>query len=244
MDYKGQQLVQLLHKAQDLFLPHISIDTVIFGYEQRQLKVLVLQLTDNKWMLPGGYIGIQESLDEAACRILKERIGLEDVCLKQFYTFGSPERSFAKELPALFKELGAALPEDHWIMQRFISTGYYALVHIPDSMPTPGLFAKGFKWATVSELPRLLFDHEHIVQVAVKNLQEIIKVNPIAFHLLPTKFTMPELHRLFESILERKMDRSRFQKKMFSYQVFERLQERREGGAHRRPYLYSYRKEV
>ena len=237
----NNELKEILERGGELFLPNLSIDIVIFGYEQGELKVLLLEIVEDKWMLPGGFIFREESLEDAANRLLKERSGLEDLYLKQFYTFGRPARSYSVEMKELFSQHNLPWREDLWINQRFVSTGYYSLVNIQEIQPVAGMFARNVAWYSVNELPNLLMDHREIILKAKDEFKKDLQVFPVAFHLLPEKFTMPELHRVYETVFDKKMDRSRFQKKMFEYNVFQRLEERREGVAHRRPYLYKYK---
>jgi ADP-ribose pyrophosphatase YjhB (NUDIX family) len=201
------------------------------------LKVLLLEVTDNQWMLPGGYIYKQESLDDAANRILEERIALQVVFLRQFHVFGAPGRSFSDEIIRLFEELGVPPSSYLWINQRFVSVGYYALVDIHKAQPSPGLFAMTCNWYSISELPPLLLDHNEIVMVALDRFQKDLEAYPVGSHLLPNKFTMPELHGLHEAVFDKTIDRSRFQKKMLSTGAFERLQ-KKTGVPHRSPYFY------
>lgn len=240
MKRDSENLEMLIEQGQHLFLPNLSVDIVIFGYQERSLKVLLLEITEGRWMLPGGYVLQEEDLNESAQRVLKERSGLENVYLKQFYTFGNSQRSFSTEIKKLFESSNLPWKEELWINQRFVSTGYYALVQLEESKPVAGIFARNFAWFSLDALPELLLDHHEIIEKAHQEFRMDLKVHPVAFHLLPKKFTMPELHRVFETVLQRKMDRSRFQKKMFEYNVFKRLDERREAVPHKRPYLYSY----
>ena len=238
---RTEQLQRMIEEGSTLFLPNLSVDIVIFGYRESQLQVLLIEIDENKWMLPGGYIMKEESVDDAARRALKERTGLGEVYLKQFPTFGNPNRSFAREIEQLFGKHQLPWHEDLWINQRFVSTGYYSLVHVPEVDPSAGMFAMNIAWFSLDALPKLLLDHEEIINKAKIEFREDLKASPVAYHLLPEKFTMPELHKVFETVFQKKMDRSRFQKKMFEYNIFQRLNERREGVAHRRPYLYRAR---
>ena len=241
MPQHQEELKRLIEQGGSLFLPHLSVDVVIFGYEAGELKVLLLEMSDDRWMLPGGYIYKEESVDAAAKRLLLERTGLEQMHLKQFYAFGRPERSFSSEIKKLFADFSLPWRDDLWINNRFVSIGYYALVHLPETRPVAGMFARNVKWFGVDALPALLLDHQEIILKAKTEFQKDLKTYPVAYHLLPAKFTMPELHRVFETVMEKQMDRSRFQKKMFEYDVFQRLEERREGVPHRRPYLYMHK---
>ncbi|WP_416867300.1 MAG: NUDIX hydrolase [Imperialibacter sp.] len=240
MSKNEQYISALLGEGEKHFLSNISIDTVILGYEENSLKVLLLRVTEGGWMLPGGYVFKNESLDEAASRILEERIALRDIFLKQFHVFGEPDRSFSSEIAALFGKLGAPWTQNLWINQRFISVGYYALVDIARAAPRPNIFSKSCSWHPVEALPALLLDHKEIIEKALHGFQNDLQNYPLGFHLLPSMFTMPELHGLFETVYRKSLDRSRFQKKMLSYGVFERL-EKKKGVAHRSPFLYRHR---
>jgi len=238
MPQHQQAMHALLTEGERLFLSNISIDNVIFGYASNSLKVLLLQVTDTQWMLPGGYIFKNESLDAAANRILEERIALRDIFLRQFHVFGETDRSFSNEITSLFNELGVPTNPDLWINQRFVSVGYYALVDINKAQPRPNQFVKACSWHPVEELPPLLLDHNEIIKVAKERFRKDLNAyDAIGSHLLPDKFTMPELHRLYETVFDKSMDRSRFQKKMLDSGVFERLHKKK-GVAHRSPYLY------
>ncbi|MGB5370147.1 MAG: NUDIX hydrolase [Flavobacteriaceae bacterium] len=238
MPQHQQAMQSLLTEGERLFLSNISIDNVIFGYASNSWKVLLLQVTDTQWMLPGGYIFKNESLDAAANRILEERIALRDIFLRQFHVFGETDRSFSNEITSLFNELGVPTNPDLWINQRFVSVGYYALVDINKAQPRPNQFAKACSWHPVEELPALLLDHNEIINVAKGRFRKDLDAyDAIGSHLLPDKFTMPELHRLYETVFDTSMDRSRFQKKMLDSGVFERLHKKK-GVPHRSPYLY------
>ena len=234
------ELKKLIQEGGNLFLPNLSADIVIFGYDDRDLKILLLEITDGKWMVPGGYILIDENLDDAAKRVLYERTSLKDVYLKQFYTFGKSGRTFGSEIKHLFEANNLPWNENLWINNRFVSVGYYSLVEKNEVTPVAGYFSHSIRWFSLGELPNLLLDHGNIIHKALVEFQQDLRTFPVACHLLPDKFTMPELHRVYETVLQKKMDRSRFQKKMFEYNVFRRLEERREGVPHKRPYLYTF----
>ena len=241
MSHRLEDIRKVIEQGGSLFLPNLSVDVVIFGYENNELKILLLEIADKLWMLPGGYIYNDESVDDAAKRLLLERTELEQVHLKQFYSFGNSGRSFGGEIRKLFENYNLPWREDLWINNRFVSIGYYALVQLPNTKPVAGMFAQNAAWFGINTLPRLLLDHHQIILKAIEEFRKDLQTYPVAHHLLPLKFTMPELHRVYEAVFEKKMDRSRFQKKMFEYNVFERLEERREGVPHRRPYLYMHK---
>ncbi|SHG30921.1 NUDIX hydrolase [Flagellimonas flava] len=240
MEKKPKEILKIIQSGEHLFIPHISVDSVIFGYETNELQVLLLEVSDKVWMLPGGYVLKEEDLDTAAHRNVIERIGLENIFLKQFHTFGQSDRSFKNEIAQLFSHLSLPETEGLWIQERFISVAYYALVNKALAHPKPNFFTQRCQWHSVQQLPKLLLDHERIITAALAAFQSDLAAYPLAYHLLPKKFTMPELHGAFQTIHQKQLDRSRFQKKMFEYDVFERL-EPRGGVAHRRPYLYRHR---
>lgn len=124
--------------GQKYFLPAVSIDNVIFDFHQNELKVLLLQAKNNKkWMLPGGFIFKDEDLDEAATRILKTRTGLNDLFLQQFHVFGSAKRNRKQHLKEVFQTIGVEIAAESWLMQRFITIGYYSLVDYNKVNPQP-----------------------------------------------------------------------------------------------------------
>jgi 8-oxo-dGTP diphosphatase len=225
-------------KGDQFYLPHLSIDCVIFGFHENELKVLLLQWSENKrWCLPGGFILKNEHIDDAAIRILKQRTGLEEIYLRQFYAFGDLERDRKKHWikpPAGQKK--------SWIMDRFITVGYWALVDFSQVVPTPDEFSSTCKWTDVKKIPELILDHNLIAKKALESLRHHLNDYPIGKDLLPEKFTMPELQKLYETILDKDIDRRNFQKKILSLDVLDRLKELKRGGAHKSPFLYRFNK--
>ncbi|MEO1517033.1 MAG: NUDIX domain-containing protein [Bacteroidota bacterium] len=229
-----------LNEGDQLFLPHISVDTVIIGYEQSELKVLLLQF-DEKWTLPGGHVGREESVEEAAARILHERAGLSGQYLKLFQVFGDRERNFGEEMKQLFAAAGVPWREDLWINKRHISIAFYALVDIAKTQPTGGVLMQPFGWHSLHDLPPMWMDHATIAEAALTQLQRDITIEQISFKLLPVEFTMPQLHQLHEKILGKKLERSRFQKKMLGLDIFERLPHIKRSSPGRRPFRYRFK---
>ena len=228
----------MLNEGKDLFLPNLSIDIAVIGFQDGALKVLLLEL-DNKWMLPGGYIFKDESVEDASKRILTERTGLDHFFMKIFQVFGNADRSFPDEIRHILEKLELPWNPEHWMGQRYVSTAFYALVDIDRVNPDGGIFSQKTQWWNLKELPEMWFDHRHIASEAFAKLQQDVLIDHHAYNMLPENFTMPQLHRLQELILEKKIDRSRFQKKMLSLGIFERLPEPKMGVPHRRPFLYS-----
>jgi len=225
-----------------VFLPNVSIDCVVIGFDLNQLQILLLKLKEHEvWMLPGGFIHLDEDMDQAATRILEERTGIKLPYLKQFHTFGDVNRnrntSFpeVKEVPkGMFKKM------IDFIEQRFISSGYLSLIDIRSCSPTPDALSDQCTWHPVKKLPKLLFAHEEIVEKAMEQLRSRINYMPVGNSLLPEKFTMKEFQTLYEQILDRSLDRGNFQKKMLKLGFLDRHEKQLTGGAHKAPYLYSF----
>ncbi|WP_372950566.1 NUDIX hydrolase [Mariniphaga sp.] len=222
------------------FLDHISLDCVIFGFHENQLKVLLMQMKYTKeWALPGGFMKEDETLEAAAERVLKERTSLDNIFLKQFHVFSDPQRS--KVNPALedLKESGAE-PNIEWFSQRFVSLGFYALVDYEKVNPTPDFFSDHCEWKALEEIESLMMDHRKILDKALETIRLQLSYQPIGYNLLSEKFTMPELQKLYETILGKKLDRRNFQRKILSYKILNKLDERKKGGAYKAPYLYEF----
>ncbi|MEO7989901.1 MAG: NUDIX domain-containing protein [Chryseolinea sp.] len=224
-----------VENGQKTYLRHLSVDCVIFGFHENELKVLLIRWKDGPWCLPGGFVKKEESLDKSASRILHERTGLDDIFLQQFHVFGDANREKDKE------EFNSKL-KDSWIMDRFVTVGYYALVEYSKVKPKPDWLSDECSWWDIHSIPSLVYDHNEILEKALDVLRQSLNDHPIGYNLLPEKFTMPELQRLYETILDKEIDRRNFQKKLLSLDILVRLEERKTGGAHKAPYLYRFDK--
>ena len=219
----------------------LSLDCVIFGFHDTRLKVLLLRWKNtDEWSLPGGFIYKTESVDTAAGRVLGERTGLDQLFLQQFHLFGDAVRYDTDDTWRRLK-----MPMKHGVNwpDRTISMGYYALVDYTQVTPTADFMSDECCWWDVSELPSLVYDHRHIIDVALKTLRLQLNWQPIGLNLMPEKFTIPELQRLYEAVLGRALDARNFHKKITGLSVLARLDERRTGGAHKSPYLYQFDEE-
>ncbi len=224
----------------DNLLKHISLDCVVFGFHLNQLKVLLVHLKYSKrWALPGGFVQSDESLEMAAKRALQERTGLTDIFLKQFRVFSDPNRS--KFNPAV-RDVRESEGDENlsWFNQRFISVGFYALVEFSKVAPAPDAFSDKCEWKSLDEIGELIIDHNNILEKALKTLRSQLSYQPIGYNLMPAQFTMPELQKLYETILGKKLDRRNFQRKILSYKILNKLGERKEGQANKAPFLYEF----
>lgn len=205
--------------------PAVTTDCVIFGFDEGELKVLLIERSIEpfigRWALPGGFVGEEETAEECAGRILKKETCLEDIYMEQLYTFSDIKRD-----PRF----------------RTISIGYYALVKLSDYHARAGEDTTNIKWFSVNEVPELAFDHEHILDVAKERLKGKIKYQPIGFELLPEKFTLPDLHHLYETVLQTQLDDRNFRKKILSYGLLVDTGEQQRGARNRAPKLYCFDK--
>ncbi|MCR8560736.1 NUDIX domain-containing protein [Mucilaginibacter sp. BJC16-A38] len=232
-----KELKDYCDKARENFLPHISIDCVVFGFHEGLLKVLLLKVkNEGEWYLPGGFMLKAEPIEKAADRILKERTGLDKIFLQQFQVFGDPERS--KEHFEMYKDMLPA--KENWFTNRFLTIGYYALVDFCDVTPAPDQFSATCAWRDLNDLPELKLDHALILKTALDTLRLQLNYQPIGYNLMPKEFTMPELQKLYETILDKKLDRRNFQRRMLGFGILNRSEKPRKGGAHKAPYLYSF----
>lgn len=232
------------------FIHQLSIDCVIFGYKERELKVLVpkINLSKDLWALPGGFIQQDESIDEAAQRILQERTGLIDIFLEQYRVFGQTLRTnneIFKEFQLIKDELLEQLPFNEndisWLSKRFVSIGYYALVDINKVNPQKGDFDESIDWYNIKDLPTMIMDHNEMVDYALETLRQNLDQKLIGFNLLPETFTMKEVQELYEAIYDKPFARNNFQKKILDMNVLERLEKKFTGAANKAPYLYKFK---
>lgn len=241
-----EELDDFLKNGVRYYLPHVTIDPVIFGYHDQQLKILLLKWKGvDGWGLPGGFIKREEPLSQAACRILEERTGLTDVFLQQFYTFGdSPYRSKEPSTRQLLSGQREPVTETSWLFERTLSISYFSLVDYSKVNVRTDFFTYDYRWWSVGEVPPMLFDQNEVVDKALATLRLQLYHQPIGYNLLPEKFTLPEIHSLYETILGKKLDGRNFSRKLLALGLIKKLDEQRAIGAHRSPYLYQFNKEA
>lgn len=218
----------------------ISVDCVILGFDFEELQVLLIERdTDSddqasRYALPGDLIYDDENLNQAANRVLKELTGLENIFLEQCYAHGEVERT-SRESDRKWLESVRDQPS-----LRVITIAYYSLVNIHSFKPSPANFAKSVVWKPLTEIEDLAFDHFEILTQARKTLQAKIKIKPIGFNLLPKKFTFSQLHRLYEAILGKELDKRNFRRKMIKLDIVERLNEKQVGVPHKPSNFYKF----
>jgi len=224
------------------YLPNLSYDSVIFGFSGEKLKILILEFHNQKvFALPGGFVKVGEPLDVAVARGLRERTGLDEVYLEQFHTFGGLERNSNQFMKGFLKAKGLDI-ENHWLLNRFVTVGYYALINYEEVSPTPDEFADSISWYDFDDLPELMMDHKMIVTKALDHLRTNLDQKLLSIRLLPEQFTMKELQQVYECILGEEQNRANFQRKILAMSVLERHEKLFGGGAHKAPFLYSFKK--
>lgn len=190
--------------------------------------------------LPGGFVRWDENLNEAVRRGLKERTGLDNIYLEQFYTFGDVARFKPEVMQTILESNGIEVSQYEWMLDRFISVAYYALINYEDVVPTPDVLSDSCDWYTIDELPTLMLDHSIIVEKALQTLRDKLDRKLVGMNLLPPLFTMNELQRVYEAILGEKLHRGAFQRKMLSLGILKRHDKQYSGAAHKAPFLYSF----
>lgn len=225
------------------FVTNLAYDSVVFGYSGGKLKILLMEYHNTGlFALPGGFVMRDEDLDAAVKRGLEERTGLEDIYLEQFYTFGNAKRFQPEIMKKILKANGINPPAGHWLLDRFISVGYYALINYEDVVPKPDALSDSCTWYDIKKLPPLIFDHAAIVAKALQTLQVNLDRKIVGINLLPAKFTMKDLQQVYEAIMGEKIRRTSFQRKMLSLDILKRHEKQYSGKAHKAPFTYSFRK--
>lgn len=204
--------------------PALTVDCVVFGLdEDNLLKIMLIQRKlppfQGQWALPGGFVRIEESLEAAARRELREETGIKNVFLEQLYTYGDVNRD----------------PRD-----RVVTVAYFALINLSEHPIDAATDATDAAWFPATKKPPLPFDHEQILATALARLKGKVRYEPIGFELLPKKFTLTQLQKLYETILEQKLDKRNFRKKILKMELLVALDETETGVAHRAARLYKF----
>lgn len=203
--------------------PLVTVDIVLFTVTQNHLKVLLIQRKqppyDHMWAIPGGFIHTGETLEQAASRRLDEETNVDNIYLEQLGSFGRPDRD----------------PR-----ARVITVAYYALVSAEKLHLEAHANAEDVSWFDVTQLPELAFDHAEIVQKALARLKNNLEASSVAFQLLPEKFTLTELQRVYELILGKTLDKRNFRKKILASEILKDTGETKMEGYHRPAQLYAF----
>lgn len=202
-----------------------AVDCIIFGFDDDRLQLLLVKRMFDPcrdcWSLMGGFVGRDENLDDAAARILENLTGLRDVYLEQLFAYGEPDR-----------DPGG----------RVISVAYYALIRT-DRLDSEAGNRYSARWFPFENLPMLVFDHTEMVNKAIRRLRRKSLIQPVGFELLPEKFSLTRLQKLYEAIHQRDLDKRNFRKRILSMDVLARLDEKDRVSSRRGAWLYRFDKE-
>lgn len=205
--------------------PALTVDIVVFALDEDDLKVMLIERDlkpyAGRWALPGGFVRVEETLDDAARRELEEETGLTNIFLEQLYTFGALRRD----------------PRE-----RVVTVAYFALVNLEGHRVQASTDARNAAWFAVSDLPDLAFDHHQILDTALDRLRGKLRYQPVGFELLPKKFPLRSLQHLYEVVLDRELDKRNFRKKILSMDILVELKEIEKDVAHRAAKLYRFDK--
>lgn len=200
----------------------VALDCIIFGFDRSGLKLLLIKRDfepdKGKWSLMGGFLNRDESLDNAADRILHKLTGLKNVYLEQLYGFGEVDRD---------------------PVERTISIAYYALINIR-SHDKELMDKYSARWFPIDDLPNLIFDHNEMVKAAKSRLKYRASHEPVGFELLPEKFTMPELQILYEGIYETELDKRNFRRRILSMDILTKTNEKQKKYSKKGAYFYKF----
>ncbi|SOE22798.1 ADP-ribose pyrophosphatase YjhB, NUDIX family [Spirosomataceae bacterium TFI 002] len=202
----------------------VALDSIIFGFDGEKLKLLLIkrgiEANESTWSLMGGWLQENESLDEAAERIVYKLTGLRNLYLEQVLAFGQPKRD---------------------PIERTVSVTYFALINTTVYLQTSELEYEG-QWFDIDKLPHLLFDHIDMVNTSIKRLRNKAAFHPVGFELLPEKFTLPQLLNLYEAIFDQVFDRRNFSRKMIASGFISRLNEKQKGVSKKGAFFYKFNK--
>lgn len=203
--------------------PSVTVDVLMMSLRQRDLQILLIKRRswpyENMWAIPGGFVNMDESLEEAAKRELQEETSVQNVYLEQLYTFGDPGRD----------------PRT-----RVITVVYFALLDSERLLLKAASDATDVSWFSVYDLPPLAFDHDKIIDYALNRLRGKLEYTTIAFNLLPEQFTLRELQRVYEIILHKRLDKRNFRKKILATGILEDTGSKKMEGTHRPARLYRF----
>lgn len=226
-------------------IPNVSVDCVVFGFDLNTLNVLLVERqmefegeAYHDLKLPGDLVRWDEDIDHAASRILYDLSGLKNIYLKQYHSFGAVNR-----LRGEVRDLVWLRSIDH-PEERVITVAYFSLLNLTDNTSNKYILQANARWIPVSSLPRLAFDHSDIVMKALENLRDDIKQKPLAFELLPSKFTLSQLQKLYEVVIGTSYDKRNFRKKINQVNYVVPINEKQTNVPHKPARLFMFSRDI
>lgn len=211
------------YKKLDTFL--LAVDCIIFGFDGNVLKALFIKRDiepmAGKWSLMGGFVNNEESVDAAAMRVLTKLTGLRNIFMEQLFCYGETKR-----------DPGG----------RVVSIAYFALINIEDHSAELQE-EHNAKWFTFDKIPRLVFDHRDMLELARERLRQKVAIHPIGFELLPPRFTLPQLQNLYEAIYDVPFDKRNFNRKILGLEILKKLDEKDKLSSRKGAFYYVFDKE-
>jgi ADP-ribose pyrophosphatase YjhB (NUDIX family) len=211
----------------DDIIEAVSIDCVIFGFRNSELDILLIKhgegISKGRWALPGGWIRYNESIDDAASRLLTSLTGVSNIFLEQLRAFGEVNRYPGK---------------------RVITLAYYALINADNYSLSAGFTASDAQWFKIHDVPRLAYDHNKILNVGFQYLKHKVRHEPLGFNLLPKKFTLHQIQKLYEAILETALDKPNFRRKLLNMNLLVPCDEKQRDVSHRAANFYRFDKKI
>lgn len=211
----------------DDIIEAVSIDCVIFGFRNSELDILLIKhaegISKGRWALPGGWIRYNESIDDAASRLLTSLTGVSNIFLEQLKAFGEVNRYPGK---------------------RVITLAYYALINADNYSLSAGFTASDAQWFGIHDVPRLAYDHNKIINVGFQYLKHKVRHEPLGFNLLPKKFTLHQIQKLYEAILETALDKPNFRRKLLNMNLLVPCDEKQRDVSHRAASFYRFDKKI
>lgn len=205
----------------------VSIDCLIFGFRHSELDILLIKhaegISKGRWALPGGWIRYNEGIDDAASRLLTSLTGVSNIFLEQFRAFGAVNRYPGK---------------------RVITLAYYALINADNYSLSAGFTASDARWFKIHDVPRLPYDHNKILKTGFQYLKHKVRHEPLGFNLLPKKFTLHQIQKLYEAILETELDKPNFRRKLLKMNLLVPCDEKQKGMSHRAANYYRFDKTI
>ncbi|HCO66862.1 MAG TPA: NUDIX hydrolase [Dysgonomonas sp.] len=233
-----------LSELNNILTVNLVVGNVIFAFHEEVIKILLVKRKGtSKWMLPWAFVLLEEGADETAYKLVKEKTNLDEFHISQFHLFGKYDRFDYEKHCKLLSLMGYDPKGSHSFLRYTAFMGYYVFVRYDDVAINKETEIEEIEWFDIHNVPDLYFEHNEVIEKSFLSIKQRIGYLPLAFALLPEKFTMPEMRIIYEKFLGYELDRRNFQRKILSTGLITKLEEKKKKGAHKSPYLYSFNTE-